>query len=62
MPSKLLFGKAELLLLATDMAATVREWSTATELSSWLVSSATAMASPRPQPVVRPTTPELFPS
>ena len=62
MHSKLLFDKVEFLLLATDVAATVQEWATATELSSWLVSSATALALPQPQPAVRPTTPELFPS
>ena len=62
MPSKLLFDVAEFLLLATDVAATVQEVATATELSSWPVSSATAMALPQLQPLVRPTTPELSPS
>ena len=62
MPSKLLFDMAEFLFLATDVAATVQWVAMAAELSSWPVSSATAMASPQLRPPVRPTTPEPFPS
>ena len=62
MPSKLLFDMVEFLFLATDVVAAVRWAAMAAELSSWLVSSATAAALPQPLPPVQPTTLALSPS